>query len=234
MGVLQIVPVGPDIQPILAGVKAFHTTKLALLTDKDHVAQAKQVQKTLEPLGVATDIHVMKGDVIMEMLRLVTHILAEEKGRFDDIYINVCSGTQLHNTGALCAAYVNGAKALGVEGDKPFPLPILRVSYYDLVTEGKLAVLRALAGTGGQVESLQALSGLSGMDKSLLSYHIRGGRDQKGLEELGLVTIRRGAQGRLSIRLTAMGHMILQGRSDEPAAAPKAAKPEAKAERKAR
>ena len=215
MGVLQIVPVGPNLEPVMTGVGAFHVTKLILLTAKEHLPQAKQVQKTLAPLKVETEVHILKGDPIMEMLRIVTNILAEERGKYDDIYINVSSGTPALNTAALCAAFVNGAKALGVQDDKPFPLPILRFSYYDLVSEGKLAVMRALSKAGGQVGSLQELSERSGVEKSLLSYHIRGGRENKGLEELGLVSIRKGAQGRLSIRLTAMGNMILAGREGE-------------------
>lgn len=225
MGVLQIVPVGPKLEPVLTGVREFHVSKLVLITDKEHLDRAREVEKVLGPLKIKTEVHVVKGDVIMDVLRFVSTLLAEERGHYDDIYINVSSGTTMLNTAALCAAFVNGAKALGVEDDKAFPLPILRFSYYDLVSEGKLAVMRALSKAGGQVASLQDLSQLSGVDKSLLSYHIRGGRGQKGLEELGLVTIRRGNQGRLSIRLTAMGNMILQGRLADGAEGKAEAKP---------
>ncbi|MFQ6012353.1 MAG: hypothetical protein ACE5LS_01740, partial [Thermoplasmata archaeon] len=60
-----------------------------------------------------------------------------------------------------------------------------------------------------------ALSEASGVEKSLLSYHLRGGRESKGLEELGLVEIDRGTQGRLLIRLSEMGRLLLIGHPRE-------------------
>ncbi len=64
------------------------------------------------------------------------------------------------------------------------------------------------------MESLNEFSQATGLEKSLLSYHLRGGRDSKGLEELGLVEIDRATQGRLLIRLTEMGRLLLIGKED--------------------
>jgi hypothetical protein len=42
-----------------------------------------------------------------------------------------------------------------------------------------------------------------------LSYHIRGSKQGRGLEDLGLVEVERGKRGRLRVKLTALGRMLL-------------------------
>lgn len=62
---------------------------------------------------------------------------------------------------------------------------------------------------GGGVASLEELSELTGYDKAQLSYHINGAPDSRGLATLGLVSVEKGARGRLSIRLTTQGKILL-------------------------
>ena len=90
-------------------------------------------------------------------------------------------------------------------------LPVLKFSYSEVISPSKINVLQSLADLGGEADSLSALSEASGVEKSLLSYHLRGGREAKGLEELGLVEIDRGTQGRLLIQLSEMGRVLLIG-----------------------
>jgi len=229
MGVLLVVPVGPDLEPAMVGMRGFPVSKIVLVSDPKHPEHVEQVQRVLTPLGIETDVRPVEGEPVMGMVRLLTTVLAEEKGKWDDIYINTSSGSALLNHGALCAAYVNGAKGFYVADNKAWPMPILRFSYHELVSDSKLQILKALEDAGNSVGSLQELSERSGVDKSLLSYHIRGSRDVKGLEDLGLVAIERGQQGRLLIRLTGMGRMILKGRNGVAATAvqppPPAAEP---------
>ena len=75
-----------------------------------------------------------------------------------------------------------------------------------------MKILFHLERLGGKVESLNSLAEASGVEKSLLSYHVRGGRESKGLEELGLLNIDRAQQGRLTISLTELGALMLAGR----------------------
>lgn len=112
---------------------------------------------------------------------------------------------------ALSAAFVNGVPAIGVENGSCFNLPVLKFSYTELVSDAKLNILKALHDLGGEVRSLQELGDHSGIDKSLLSYHLRGGKDSKGLEGLGLVDIDRSQQGRLAIKISPMGQLMLLG-----------------------
>jgi DNA-binding MarR family transcriptional regulator len=214
MGVLMIAPVGPDLNPIMVGVREFPVGKLILVCDRAGQAKAKEAERLLAPLKIDLAMRIVEGDPILGMLRLVTGIVNEEGLKFEDTYINVASGGPMLSCAALSAAFVNGVKAFGVMENRTFPLPVLKFSYQELISESKLAVLRALAKADGGVESLQDLSDRSGVEKSLLSYHIRGGKEGKGLEQLGLVEIDRGTQGRLGIRLTPMGQMLLYGRGE--------------------
>ena len=65
--------------------------------------------------------------------------------------------------------------------------------------------------SGGEIGSLTELSKKSGIEKSLLSYHISGGREHKGLRDLGMLTVESGVQGRLTIRMTELGNLLLVG-----------------------
>ena len=109
----------------------------------------------------------------------------------------------------LAAAFVNGIRAIDVKENHPITLPVRKFSYTELVTEAKLRIIRTLERLGGQADSLEELAKTAGLEKSLLSYHIRWGRDTRGLESLGLVEVDRRLQGRLAIRLTASGSMML-------------------------
>jgi DNA-binding MarR family transcriptional regulator len=85
----------------------------------------------------------------------------------------------------------------------------MKYGYTQTVTEPKREILRAIERSGGDVESLEKLSAIANYGKPLLSYHIRGSRDSKGLEGLGLVEIERGKRGRLHVKLTPLGRTLL-------------------------
>ena len=114
---------------------------------------------------------------------------------------------------AISASYMTGIKAIDVFGDRIQLLPVLKFSYQELLSDSKFAILEGLQTLGGTVESLNLLGEQVGVEKSLLSYHIRGGRNQKGLEELGLVNVDRAKRGRLRLSITPMGRILVGARS---------------------
>ncbi|PYB67483.1 hypothetical protein DMB44_08660 [Thermoplasma sp. Kam2015] len=87
--------------------------------------------------------------------------------------------------------------------------PMLKLGYNGILSETKIAILRDLAKAGGKVSSLESLSDLTGIDKTLLSEHINGSEDSRGLVELGLVEVNRYSRGRLQIEITALGNIVL-------------------------
>ncbi len=211
--ILQIATLGDEEDPIYVGIREYPVSKLVLLHEPEKRFRAVEVAQKLTQLRIPVDRKELR-DPARDMYEVIASIVKDERHKYDDIFINVSSGRKLMTCSAISAAFVNGLKAFHVEADTPMMLPILKFSYNEVISPSKLKVLRGLERLGGVANSLNEFSEASGMEKSLLSYHIRGGRESKGLEELGLVEIDRGIQGRLLIKLTEMGRLLLIGQED--------------------
>jgi hypothetical protein len=91
----------------------------------------------------------------------------------------------------------------------PLAMPVLKLSYSEIISEPKLKILKAVEQVGGAVDSLEKLEESSGYGKPLLSYHIMGGKEVKGLAELGLLEVEKGDRGRLLTKLTTLGKLLV-------------------------
>lgn len=209
--ILQISPVGEDLEPVMVGVREYPVAKLCLLHTSEFEKHARKATQQLGVLRLPIVLIPIGKHVLLDTLRQVTQIVRQERDAYDDVVINVAGGDRMLSCAALSAAFVNGVPAIGVDNGTCFNLPVLKFSYTELVSDAKLEILKSLDEMGGEVKSLQELGQRSGVDKSLLSYHLRGGKDSKGLESLGLVEIDRSQQGRLAIRISPMGQLMLLG-----------------------
>ncbi|MEE8199024.1 MAG: DUF6293 family protein [Thermoplasmata archaeon] len=214
MKILQIATLGEEEAPIFAGIREYPVSKLILIHEPEARFHAAEISRKLRELQIPVEREEIQNPA-REMYEVVARIIREERDQYDDIFINVSSGRKLMTCSAISAAFVNGVKAFHVEEGVPMMLPILKFSYSEVISPSKIRVLQSLADLGGEAGSLSALSEASGVEKSLLSYHLRGGREAKGLEELGLVEIDRGTQGRLLIHLSEMGRLLLIGHPRE-------------------
>jgi hypothetical protein len=50
---------------------------------------------------------------------------------------------------------------------------------------------------------------VSGYGKPLLSYHVQGAKDSKGLADLGLVEVEKGNRGKISAKLTTLDKLLV-------------------------
>ncbi len=214
MKILQIATLGDEEDPIYVGIREYPVSKLVLVHEPEKRFRANEVAHKLGELRIPVERREVENPA-RDMYEVVAEIVKRERQRYDDIFINVSSGRKLMTCSAISAAFVNGLKAFHVEGDSPMMLPVLKFSYSEVISPSKFRILHALEEMGGAADSLNELSESSSVEKSLVSYHIRGGRESKGLEELGLVEIDRGTQGRLLIRLSEMGRLILIGHKGE-------------------
>jgi DNA-binding transcriptional ArsR family regulator len=212
MGVLQIASVGENPEAVFVGFRTFPVSKVVLLYTPEFEASARDISHRCDGVHVPTELRRIENEPLMACLQHVSEIVRDERSKFDDIVINTGAGPRMMTCALLASAFVNGLTSIDVMGDRAVPLPVLKFSYDELVTDAKVAILRALLDGGGEVGSLEALAERSGLEKSLLSYHIRGGRGARGLEELGLVFVDRAVQGRLVLRLTPMGRVLLLSR----------------------
>ncbi len=88
-------------------------------------------------------------------------------------------------------------------------LPVLKLSYSEIVSDAKLGILRTIDKVRGEVGSLEKLTEVSSYGKPLLSYHVQGSGDSKGLTDLGLVEVNKVERGKITVKLTTLGKLII-------------------------
>ena len=213
LNTLQIATFGSDMQEgIAAGIRNFPVHKLILLcysTDKQKAEEFARRIRTV--LGIPVTITVVSQEnVIRDVLERIGEILNIESKNYLQILMNVSCGDKLIGCACLSAAFINGIKAFGMDrSGAPLAMPVLKLSYSEVISEPKIKILRAMDSVGGMVNSLEQLEEISGFGKPLLSYHVMGAKDSKGLAELGLVEVEKGQRGRLLAKLTTLGKLLV-------------------------
>jgi len=214
---LQIAILGGNDEAVFVGLRNFPAHKLILIASAGTKEQADQLaSKLTDTLKLAVGIVHIKDESVQTMLDAVGRIVTQETSGFQDFLINVGPADKHLTCAGVTAAFVHGIKAFDIIGEQLEILPVMKFSYTQAVTEPKLAILRSIERSGGDVESLEKLSQIANYGKPLLSYHIRGSPDSKGLEELGLVEVERGKRGRLRVKLTALGRTLLSTAPPKP------------------
>jgi len=213
---IQIATFGSEGQDaIAAGIRNFPVHKLALICYESDKEKADDFSRKIRSiLGLPYSIHVVSSkNVIRDTLERVSEILAKDGKNFRQVLMNVSCGDKLIGCAALSASFINGIKAFGMdESGSPLLMPILKLSYSEIISESKIKILKAIDdATGGFVESLEQLEAISGFGKPLLSYHIQGAKDSKGLADLGLLEIEKRERGKISARLTTLGKLLVMG-----------------------
>lgn len=210
---LQIATFGSDMQEgIAAGIRNFPIHKLALICYNSDNQKAEEFSRRIRGvIGIPVTITIVnKDNVIRDVLESVGEIIGIEGKNFQQILMNVSCGDKLIGCAALSAAFINGIKAFGMDSaGAPLPMPVLKLSYSEIISEPKLNILKAMERVGGALESLEKLEEASGYGKPLLSYHIMGGKEARGLAELGLVEVEKGDRGKLSTKLTTLGKLLV-------------------------
>jgi hypothetical protein len=186
---------------------------LALICfDIDKNKAEEFARKIKNVLGLPITINlVTKENVIRDTMERVNEILNIEGRNFQQVLMNVSSGDKLIGCAALSTAFINGIKAFGMDSTKSVPLlmPVLKLSYNEIISTAKIKILKTIDGMGGTINSLEELEQASGLGKPLLSYHVQGGKDSKGLANLGLVEVERGDRGKMIINLTTLGKLLV-------------------------
>lgn len=202
-----VAPVGDNIGALYAAIKEFPTERVILLAYEDRLKDANEAKDQLEKFKIPVQIIEIKGNLWESLFQKIAEIKALEKGR--DIIINTSSGDRLSQCAATSAAFVNGLKAISVAGDQVMLLPVLKFSYYSMLTEKKMDILKLL-NNPGCCSSLDELSKKTKMSLPLISYHINGNLKSEGLKDMGLVETTE-KKGRISLSLTTLGRLLLKG-----------------------
>jgi predicted transcriptional regulator len=204
-----IAPVGDHMDALFIGMKEFPTERVILIAPQKRLDAAYKVKEDLEKFKVPVKIMEIKGNVWEETFRAVAEIKAIEQGA--NILINVATGDRDTRCAATSAAFVNGIRAFGVgDNDETLLLPILKFSYYKVITDKKMEILRTIYDEKQCCSSLDELAKKTGMSLPLISYHINGTLKSEGLKQLGLVETEE-AKGRVKVNLTVQGRLLLKG-----------------------
>jgi hypothetical protein len=214
MKTLQIATFGSDGQDGIAlGIRSFSVHKLALICFASDRNRAEDFTRKIKSvLGVPTTITIVtKENVVRDTMESVNEILNLDAKEFEQVLLNVSSGDKLIGCAALSAAFINGIQAFGMDDTHTVPLlmPVLKLSYNEIISEAKIKILKSINHAGGAIESLDQLEQISGYGKPLLSYHVQGAKDSKGLADLGLVEVEKGDRGKISARLTTLGKLLV-------------------------
>jgi hypothetical protein len=209
---VQIATVGEESSGVLAGVRNAPSNKLVLICyqhDKDIAKRlATNIMETLKTdVDVYDNIRVDQS--YKDIMQVFSQIVEKNRDQYDDFLLNVSSGDKMICIAAAVTSFILGFKAFFCKADECVMLPPMKLSYTELVSEVKLSILKALDKVGGEVDSLDELSKLTNYGKPLLSYHIHGSEDARGLIDLGLAEAIRHSRGKTKVRLTTLGKMLL-------------------------
>ena len=209
---VQIATLGEDTSGVLAGVRNAPSNKLVLICYQHDRETAKRLATSItETLKTDVDLYdnVRVEQSYKDIMRVFSEIMEKNRDQFDEYLLNVSSGDKMICIAAAVTSFILGFKAFFCKGDECVMLPPMKLSYTELVSEVKLSILKALDKAGGEVDSLDQLSKLTNYGKPLLSYHIHGSEDARGLIDLGLADAVRHSRGKTKVRLTTLGKMLL-------------------------
>ena len=206
---IVVAPVGKNMDSLFVGIREFPTEKVILITPKNRMDEANKAKDELERFKIPTEIKQIGGDIWEGTFKAVAEIKSIEKDR--EIIINTATGDVGGSGCAACsAAFVNGLKAISVSDDEVSMLPIMKFSYYSMISDKKMAILKHLFTKKDCCSSLNSLSKSTKMSLPLISYHINGNLKSKGLKEMGLVdTVEQ--KGRVEVNLTLQGRLLVKG-----------------------
>ncbi|MGI0060672.1 MAG: DUF6293 family protein, partial [Nitrosotalea sp.] len=151
---LQIATFGQDKEGILSGLRNFPIHKLILLHYPDDAKLVEEFSSSLRStLGISISLRSIEPpDIIRSAMEHVSQIIKDEGPNYEQILINVSAGDKMIGCAALSCAFVNGIKAFGTDMEgNPMLLPILKLSYNEIISDAKIKILQAINNVGGSV-----------------------------------------------------------------------------------
>ncbi|MBI2233295.1 MAG: winged helix-turn-helix domain-containing protein [Candidatus Aenigmarchaeota archaeon] len=200
-----VAPAGDNIDALFIGVREFPTEKVVLITPKRYASEAARAQKELKKFRIPVKII-----DIDESWESIFRAIAEIKSSAENILVNVATGDRDGQCAATSAAFVNGLKAFSIDKGEAMMLPVLKFSYYKMIPERKLLILKTLKQDKTCCASFEELSRRLNMSLPLVSYHINGNAKSEGLVQMGLADVTE-KKGRMEITLTPLGKLLIDG-----------------------
>ena len=202
-----IAPVGDSPEALFIGIRDYPTERVILLSPPYNIDRSEKIKNDLERFHIPTRIMEIKGDIWEGMFQKISEIKELEKGK--NLIVNASTGDRNMQCAATSAAFVNGLKAFAVMDNETMLLPVMKFSYYSILTDKKMSILKVLD-TENCCSSLEELSRKAKMSLPLISYHIHGNRKSEGLKGLGLIDINNNSN-KVDVKLSMLGRLLLKG-----------------------
>jgi len=204
-----IAPVNKDTQAevLFATLKEFPTSRMIMLYSPEGFEKAEGFSSDLKKLGIESNLVKVDGNNPWDAYFRATVDACKGIPR-NDVVINISSADRIPQCAMTNAAHVNGLRAVAILKDRMIMLPILRMSFSNVLSEKKMRILEALEGSC--IGSLEDISRKTGMSLQLVSYHINGTPKSQGLKDLELVETKE-EKGKVRVCTSAMGRLFMDG-----------------------
>ncbi len=209
-----IAPVNAESEekPVFLPVSEFPTERMIYLASPDGIVRAEELRDGMEKLGISVSIMKIRPEVNTWEDYFVAAADALEGQDKERMIINISTADRISQCALTNAAHVNGIRAIAVIDGRMMLLPILKLSYSNMLSPKKVRILKALE-HNKCYRSLDELSKSTNMSLQLVSYHLNGSQKSKGLAELELVETEE-KNGRIKVCLSTMGRLFMRGYLD--------------------
>lgn len=221
--VIHIMPVGLRKERLLESIRksGYPIQKVYLVLEKnkgpsreDIYRAAEEIEKTLNVLVEVEKIYVDMLDVYAAALEMLG-VIKKELTEGNEVLINASDSTRTLCIACYVAAQLSGSKLymampryedgkeVGIDRVVEIPIPSLKK-----ISDDRLVIVKTIEEQGGEVESInkliELLEGKTEDQKRYMAQRARMSYHLKGLEEDGLVEMRREGKN-VKIRLTELG-----------------------------
>lgn len=203
----MIAPIGDNVDALYVSLKEFPIERVIAVATKDKLNHVEKVKKDFSKFRIDVDTVTIEGNLWEETFKTISNFASTNK---ENIIVNVAAADRNMMCAATSAAFVNGLKAMDMMDDKIMMFPILKFSYYKLLSDKKMSIIKTLSKEIDCCSSLDELSKKVKMSLPLLVYHINGNLKSEGLKTMGLVETEE-KRGRIKVKLTELGRLLVKG-----------------------
>jgi hypothetical protein len=192
-------------QEILQTYSIYPCQKVVLLYTFRDIDRYHELRHAGKLLGIEIEGHEYEEDYS----KLGGAIDTAMKGDWKLVVINLegVGSTIMVAMLTMLSAIRDKCLLVGKDGGELKQLPMVSFKMEEFISESKFKLIEAIHKNPGC--NLAGLSEATGMDKSLISYHINGGKEKRGLRDLGVVATKKGHKGSVILSLTDWGDLLL-------------------------
>jgi len=192
-------------------IKDYKVNNIHLISTPNCYNHCNELKVEIEKFKYNIVTHKISNNIWKESIQLIKEITnqIQDKEKIlllispqSNRFCNIC----LVDYASLIGALNNGIKVLALFDEKIIMFPYMKMQSEDLISDKKLKILEVLK---EQPLTPEQISGKIGVSLPLISYHLNGNINSKGLKTMGFVELENKKQN--TIKLTTFGELIVDG-----------------------